>query len=172
MYNVQKKLGNIKLPSNQTWADFCFKVPIVQIDISALIGRKRRKRQDFSDFDDGFIDTEFQESDPSVDYYPSPYCNFVESMSKHIFLCAAVQPINWIFPLLGFKRACFELSLLELWAVNGEYNAKSDEAIENLTKEEILFKINHANFRYHLSDQKFSLENKLFFLFCQWPVLN
>ena len=52
-------------------------MPIVKVDFSTLLGKKRRKRQDFSDFDD--FEDDIPDSDPSIDYYPSPYCNFVES---------------------------------------------------------------------------------------------
>jgi hypothetical protein len=59
--------------------------------------------------------------------------------------------------LLGFENACFEQSILELWAVNGAYTEKSDTAIGNLSKEEIINKINNFNQRlnyYFLNMEK------------------
>jgi hypothetical protein len=43
--------------------------------------------------------------------------------------------------------ACFEFGILELWANNGVFDEKSDADIENLTKEQILQKINSHNTR-------------------------
>lgn len=78
MFEVHQKIQDLVLPNNKTWEDFCFKVPIVRVDFSSLLGKKRRrKRQAFSDFKDE--DFEIPESDPSVDYYPKPFCNVVES---------------------------------------------------------------------------------------------
>ena len=55
-------------------------------------------------------------------FYPDPYCNFSASM----------------------EAACLELSILELWANNGSYDEKTDEAIDNLTIEEVIDKVNNV----------------------------
>jgi len=59
----------------------------------------------------------------SVAFYPTPYCNLVSN----------------------FPTACFESSILELWAKNGEYDAETEFAIMNLTQEEILYRLNNYN---------------------------
>ena len=59
----------------------------------------------------------------SVAYYPEPYCGIVE----------------------GMDQACIEFGLLELWANQGKYDSTVDEAIQSLTTEEILYKINNVN---------------------------
>ena len=71
-----------------------FRMPIVKI-----LSKRRKKRDDFSEFGNNDFfegeDFQFQKLDPSVQYYPSPYCNLVESkqlsalwktISKHQFL--------------------------------------------------------------------------------------
>jgi hypothetical protein len=65
---------------------------VVQVDVTGSLfdwGKKRRKRDDndFGNFfgndqDDSFfgeIDTALKIKDPSVEYYPQPFCNIVES---------------------------------------------------------------------------------------------
>ena len=131
------------------------KAPIVKApDTSNLLfGKKRRKKRqneeedidgdDWDDFDDfgGFADEEFfeeveAENDPfgqntnsaltdmgdyfSAAFYPDPYCNISASM----------------------EAACLELSILELWANDGQYDEQTDEAINNLTIEEVINKVN------------------------------
>ena len=55
------------------------RIPVVDVDVTAWLGKKRRKRQDFfSDFDNNFVD-DIVETDPSVEFYPKPYCDIVES---------------------------------------------------------------------------------------------
>ena len=66
-------------------------------------------------------ENEFEEKDPSVEYYPSPYCNLIE----------------------GFEKACYEFSILELWAENGAYE---DSKFDQLTTNDILNKINNVNY--------------------------
>ncbi len=131
----------------------CQKAPIVKPPddlLSLLLGLERRKRQaidddnddsgdgfdDFSDFygdeddlfaevvsdkhgEDGKDMADFAETF-SVAGYPDPYCDIVNKM----------------------KYACFEMSLLELWANDGEYNAKTDRDIADLTLADVLDKIN------------------------------
>ena len=57
-----------------------YRVPIIQPDFTCVFDKKRRKREDeFSNFDSIFEDGD-TESDPSVgDQYPKPYCNCVQS---------------------------------------------------------------------------------------------
>ena len=133
----------------------CMKAPIVKApDTSNLLfGKKRRKKRqtedidgdDWEDFDDfgGFADEEFfeeveAENDPfgqntnsaltdmgdyfSAAFYPDPYCNISASM----------------------EAACLELSILELWANDGRYDEQTDEAIKDLTIEEVIDKINNV----------------------------
>ena len=82
MYQAYKNLTSLRLADNKTWSDFCLKVPIVKVDLGKIIlGQKRKKREDefFSQFEDEFIEeNDFQETDPSVEFYPSPYCSLVE----------------------------------------------------------------------------------------------
>ena len=59
----------------------------------------------------------------SIEYYPEPYCDIVNKM----------------------PTVCLELSLLELWANDGQYDEATDKAMETLTKESILEKINNFN---------------------------
>jgi len=59
----------------------------------------------------------------SIEYYPEPYCDIVNKM----------------------PTVCLELSLLELWANDGKYDEATDLAMELLTKDSILEKINNFN---------------------------
>ena len=63
--------------------------------------------------------------DPSVEYYPQPYCDILDSM----------------------PTACYEFSIFELWARRGKFNEFVDEEIENLTRDKILDRINNHNTR-------------------------
>ena len=93
----------------------------MKVSLGKILGRKKRSEDIFSNFDDDFMDeNDFKEKDPSVEYYPSPYCNLIE----------------------GFEKACYEFSILELWAENGYYE---DSIFDQLTTDEILDKINHVN---------------------------
>ena len=138
MYQVYKNLTNMKVNGNKTWSDFCLKVPIVKVDLTKLIGRRKKREvwEDndlFSQFEDSFIDDQdFKETDPSVEYYPSPYCGLIES----------------------FEEACYEFSILELWAQNGRYE---DSTFERITEADILYKINNVNQR--LASNEKSIDN-------------
>jgi len=59
----------------------------------------------------------------SIESYPDPYCEIVNKM----------------------PTVCLELGLLELWAHEGHYDAKTDAEIASLTKEAILDKVNSVN---------------------------
>ena len=109
MYRIYKAVYAIKTEQNKTWEECCLRVPVVNIDKmieEELDGRRRRRRRrrreaqeddwDFSVFDD---DKEFVEkTDPSVERYPQPYCGKVSDLPTQ----------------------CYQESLLELWAVEGE----------------------------------------------------
>ena len=43
--------------------------------------------------------------------------------------------------------ACYEFSIFELWARNGKFDESVDAAIENLTRDKILDRINNYNMR-------------------------
>ena len=58
--------------------------------------------------------------DPSVMFYPDQYCPVVESM-----------PLE-----------CYEVSLLEMFAKNGEYGEETEEIIQNLDQATLLDAIN------------------------------
>lgn len=136
MYKVYQKVHDIKVEGNKTWNDFCLRLPIVKIKLSSLLGKKRRRKRQLEnsffeedsndDDDDGFFkndDDDFHTKDPSVEYYPEPYCRIVEEMDT----------------------ACFEFTILELWAQDGSFTTESEYQIGNLTKERILEKINSVN---------------------------
>ena len=79
MYKSHQNLQDMTI-GNKTWEDFCFKVPIIQPDLTCIFDRKRRKRQDEFDAFEDILDEGKDKSDPSVgDHYPKPYCNCVES---------------------------------------------------------------------------------------------
>ena len=105
MYRIYKAVYAIKTEQNKTWEECCLRVPVVNIDKmieEELDGKRRRRREteednwDFSDFDD---EEEFVEkTDMSVENYPQPYCGKVSDLPTQ----------------------CYQESLLELWAVEGE----------------------------------------------------
>ena len=104
MYRIYKAVYAIKTEQNKTWEECCLRVPVVNIDkmIEEELDGKRRRREaqeddwDFSDFDD---EKEFVEkTDMSVEKYPQPYCGKVSDLPTQ----------------------CYQESLLELWAVEGE----------------------------------------------------
>ena len=66
--------------------------------------------------------------DPSVVFYPDPYCPIVEAM----------------------PTACFEQSLLELFAENGVYEGVLEAKMEALTEQDVLNAINGKSFRYFI----------------------
>ena len=109
-----------------------------------IFGKKRRKRftedenddfdafegfEDFASFDDeedlDTLEGNYQDIGEyyNVNSYPNPYCKVVNDLDL----------------------ACLETSILELWANDGKYDEYSDEAIENLTNDDVLEKINHHN---------------------------
>ena len=171
MYRHKKAIESIKTKYNDTWDTMCKKMPIVKLDIVKEIvklifgGRRRRRKRAINNGTSGALETDsffnkidtentgwendWEEDDVefdwendnssssistqdekletaekySVEYYPEPYCKKAE----------------------GMERACIEFSLLELWANQGKYDASFDEAINSLTTEDILYKINNVN---------------------------
>ena len=91
---------------------FFFRMPIVKI-----LSKRRRKRDDFSEFgDDDFfegVDFQIQKSDPSIQYYPSPYCNLVESKPQSNFLVENFININCFllsrFWISVFRTFCIRI---------------------------------------------------------------
>ncbi len=145
MYRVHKEIDSLVTEKGKSWSDLCMKAPVVKApSFFDLFGKKRRKKRqsdfDFSDFneDEWFEEVE-NDQDPfgqnedsaaidtgeyfSVELYPDPYCNIVDKM----------------------QLACLELSILELWANEGQFDSQSDEAMESLTLEQVLDKINGQN---------------------------
>ena len=47
----------------------------------------------------------------------------------------------------GFELACFEHSILELWAEDGKYSDVSEKEISELTNKAILEKVNEKGYR-------------------------
>lgn len=169
MYKVHKSVENIKTESGTTWREVCLPLPIIRPPsiTDFLFGKRKRKKRssqntkkpervrrqagntedeeeeaydyfynddffeeeeenDFGLFDENGLTDEakvgFAEQF-SVDQYPDPYCDIVT----------------------GMETACFEQTILELWANDGNYDSKTDETIENLTQDEVLDKINNYN---------------------------
>lgn len=161
MYRIHKEIEAIETKLGEGWKDHCQLLPVFKApDLSQILsfGKRRRKRQianetaeeeDFS-FDFNFDDNDFFAEDDgfgqvsfdnvgetpatnddmlsiaesfSASSYPKPYCDIVE----------------------GMEMACFEMSILELWARDGAYTSETDDEIANLTKENILEKINSVN---------------------------
>ena len=84
MYQTLKKVQNIRSPSNKTWEDLCFRLPVVKVNMSQMVTKRRRRNvaedEFFNDSFDEMDNEDFiKEYDPSVDLYPQPYCNIVES---------------------------------------------------------------------------------------------
>lgn len=63
----------------------------------------------------------FSIPDPSIGLYPSDYCDIVKEITK---------------------SACFETSLLEMWAAD-QYGIVTRDLIKNLTLDDVLSKVNN-----------------------------
>ena len=143
MYRVYKKVREIETSNGRKWDDMCVKLPILSTED---IGLKRPKRQSNNDldmeFDDNFGVDEMEDSedvfaaiktgagqgeefDPSVIFYPDSYCPVVESMAT----------------------ACYETSLLEIFAIKGEFTEQSDRMIEQLTQEKLIELVSNVKLR-------------------------
>ena len=65
----------------------------------------------------------FLANELSVNFYPEPYCSFIDKSPS----------------------VCFEESLLELWANNGDFDEDSENTISHLDKREIIEAFNTKN---------------------------
>ncbi len=142
MYKAHKRVEEINTANGFKWEERCFRLPVLMInEMPADKQRKRLTKRGLLDFDDDFFEgamddfeSEFDDSfrdivdnnvgvgnsiDPSTLFYPEPYCATVEKM----------------------PTACFEESLLEMFAVNGKYN---DSIFESLTQEQLITAINNV----------------------------
>jgi len=135
MFKISHGVANIMNGHNDTWEKMCFRRPVIRPPtVTELFGRRKRQTGDIDDDnwdsdweDDGFFDIPATNGtdlgdELSVTFYPQPYCTVVSSM----------------------PTACFESSLLEMWASDGVYDKKTEEDIMNLTQEKLLDKINTA----------------------------
>ena len=66
-----------------------------------------------------------QAMDPSVVFYPDQYCPVVEAM----------------------PTACYETSILELFASEGKFDEQSEERINNLSQNQLIDMINNMKHR-------------------------
>lgn len=146
MYALHQRIDAIVTDQGLTWKDLCMKAPVVKPpSFFDLFGKRRKRRQttseetddSFFEEDDFFTNIE-EESDPfelnqddtvdtgelfSVSMYPDPYCDIMENM----------------------EEACLEMSILELWANEGHFDDDTDRAMQELTLEQVLDKINGQN---------------------------
>ena len=67
------------------------------------------------------------------------YFNFVVGWKVITYLVSLYLP--------GLPSACYEDSVFELWAKDGEFDESVDREIETLTRDKILDKINNHNMR-------------------------
>jgi len=130
MLMIRKNVIVIRNEYNDTWEGMCYRRPVVKPpSLTDIFGRKKRQADDWDDDweNNDFFDSLSPEGDIGTDLsvvlYPEPYCSMVQKM----------------------PTACFESSLLELWARDGKYDEQTEEDIMNLTQEELLWKINNVN---------------------------
>jgi len=130
MYKIYKAVYQVQTKNNKTWRDSCFRIPVVNIDemILAFAEENMRKKRwadddDFmgEDFNEGFRKDDYSADDK---YYPDKYCPRVSNLTTE----------------------CFEESLLELWANEGAFDDTADKTIAELTKKDILERINKGNY--------------------------
>lgn len=123
LFDLRQSLYDSKSHDNVTWKHACLKVPLVPSQYSDFLQTSSAAEDEdpFADFsDDGFEETS---SDLSVEYYPEPYCSVFNSL----------------------ENICFEDSILELFAQNGQLER---EMIENLQDSDILKAINDKNAQF------------------------
>jgi len=129
MFKIRKSISNIRNENDDTWDNMCIRRPVVRApSITEIFGRRKRQTDDW---DDDWENDDFFENLPegdlgtdlSIIFYPEPYCSVVQKM----------------------PTACFESSVLELWANDGEYDELTEETIMNITQEELLYKVNNVN---------------------------
>lgn len=98
MYEIHKRVRNLRISGGKSWEDLCVKVPVVNLnDLFSLGGSSRRKRSEFDDFDfdedfdfESIVEQEEEAMgegegrksglDPSVHLYPDAYCAVAESL--------------------------------------------------------------------------------------------
>ncbi len=98
MYEIHKRVRNLRTSGGKSWEDLCVKVPVVNLnDLFSLGGNRRRKRSEFDDFDfdedfdfESIVEQEEEAMgegegrksglDPSVHLYPDAYCAVAESL--------------------------------------------------------------------------------------------
>ena len=124
------------------------RIPVLNVDeLVKSFGKKRRRRQaaegewgaetwegdtDWAaetwDLDENFSEEDFENvADFSVtSSYPQPYCSRISDL----------------------KSACFEESILELWANKGAFDEIAEANIASLTKQSILEKLNSVTGNY------------------------
>ena len=141
MFKVHSRVEELKTDEGYAYAERCFRLPVLKIpDQNPQPAKNRVKRQFeddfFGEFSEEDFDSEFDDTmskimdgeanegnfDPSILFYPDPYCNTVNNM----------------------PTACFEESILEIFAQDGKYNVTQ---IETLTQEDIITKINSLSTR-------------------------
>jgi len=148
MYEVHKKVSEISTENGFNWEKQCFRLPVVKIiekDGTEMPNKKKRKKRAvgeesvdfFNNFDENtdWFEDDYEDSlqniinnnagvgdsaDPSTFAYPQPYCGYMNRM----------------------PTACFEESLLELFATSDAIN---ETYIENLTQEDIIRNLNNGN---------------------------
>ncbi|XP_023320376.1 uncharacterized protein LOC111695326 [Eurytemora carolleeae] len=139
LYAIYKSVYSIKTEKfNKTWENSCFRRPVVKLTGEILSSRRKRDLWGEESAEDEFGFNNFDENfntpaDFSINNYPQPYCGMVESL----------------------PTACFEDSLLELWAFEGEFNHISDEKIAGLTTKEILDKVNNWGYSERFLNGKY-----------------
>ena len=135
MWALRGRVEALRTSQGRGWSDVCVRVPVVTEAMTSTLSLRRKRQLNFEDeFEDDFFEAVKSGSglgeslDPSVAFYPDPYCEVVEAM----------------------KHNCYESSLLELFAVDGEFTVESSDIIANLTAEKLLELINEADFSSYL----------------------
>eukprot|EP00095_Tigriopus_kingsejongensis_P003657 maker-scaffold11_size778918-snap-gene-1.12 protein:Tk03657 transcript:maker-scaffold11_size778918-snap-gene-1.12-mRNA-1 annotation:"hypothetical protein DAPPUDRAFT_306990" len=137
MYQIHKNVLQLRTSGGQGWLDLCYKLPVVDVESSDLPSKPVQKREapspnteedffgDFGDESDDFAAIKSgagvgKAFDPSVVFYPEQYCPIVEAM----------------------PMACFEMSILEMFAQGGQFTPKVEATIHNLDQEELITAVN------------------------------
>lgn len=151
MLKIHEQVAQIQTPkSGLTWAKKCYPMPVVDLNLSFDSGNSGKENAtvlNFADADYDYDDYSFFSlddtegkinvsqthtsriqkrnidgiPDPSIGLYPSDYCDIVKEITK---------------------SACFETSLLEMWAAD-QYGIVTRDLIKNLTLDDVLSKVNN-----------------------------
>eukprot|EP00095_Tigriopus_kingsejongensis_P012251 snap_masked-scaffold472_size162276-processed-gene-0.4 protein:Tk12251 transcript:snap_masked-scaffold472_size162276-processed-gene-0.4-mRNA-1 annotation:"hypothetical protein DAPPUDRAFT_306990" len=138
---IHDSVAKLSTKNGLTWSDKCYQLPVVDLNISfdqgAFLDDGNATVLDFSDADYNY-DYYYEDPttlnrshsvskrniqgmpDPSIELYPVDYCEIVKEITQ---------------------SACFESSLLELWAPD-DYGVVTHDVVKRLTIEDILAKIN------------------------------